>query len=336
MLLTLWSVDYSNIFNNLISINIESIVLVCLIQLFTILLINIQWKNLGAVLGLKLTFKNVLHVNMHGTFAESITPSVKAGGEFLKAYILNGEFGIPLSKASALIVMQKTISTVVFLFMNIIALFSLLFYIKEIEIYFKILVPSLIFIFALIFLMIYSMVNQKIIITIVSKIPFIKKKHVEKLDQGLINYRSTVKTVFKQKKVMFKQLILSLLIWNLFPIKAYLISVSLGFNIGFIPILAVTYLTYMIGMIPLLPGGIGTFEASTIMLLAPVGINGHEALAFAIILRFVTFWFVFLVSGIYIFIHKIPSIFYRFVSFCFLSLQALRKLYYKLYKGYNL
>jgi uncharacterized protein (TIRG00374 family) len=170
------------------------------------------------------------------------------------------------------------------------------------------------------------MLNKKMIIILVSKIPFIKKKYLDKLDIGLINYRSALKTVFKQKKVLLRQTLLSLVIWNLFPVKAYLISLSLGLDLGFVPILAVTYLTYMIGMIPLLPGGIGTFEASTVLLLAPMGIMSHEALAFALILRFVTFWFVFFISSIYIFIYKVPAFFYRFVSLWFLSLQALRKL----------
>ena len=110
-------------------------------------------------------------------------------------------------------------------------------------------------------------------------------------------------------------MILSLIIWNLFPLKAYLVSAYLSINISYIPILAVTYLTYMIGMVPLLPGGLGSFEASAVLFLSSMGIETYEALAFTLIFRFITFWFVFLVSGIYVLLHKIANVLFSFRKF---------------------
>ena len=135
---------------------------------------------------------------------------------------------------------------VVFLFMNIIAVFLFLCYVSHKENYFKILVLALLFLILLIFLMIFSIINPKAVVILVSKIPFIKEKNIKKLDGGLTTYRSTMEKAFKQKKVLFYQLILSLVIWNLFPLKAYLVCVYLSIDINYIPILAITYLTYMI------------------------------------------------------------------------------------------
>lgn len=311
MLPVLWSVDYKLMFDNLTKIRLIEMCIVFSVQLFTILLINLQWKHLAKASGLKIRFKDILHVNMHGTIAESITPSVKAGGEFLKAYILKDKFNVPYSKGSALIVLQKTISMVVFLFMNIIAVFLFLCYVSHKENYFKILVLALLFLILLIFLMIFSIINPKAVVILVSKIPFIKEKNIKKLDGGLTTYRSTMEKAFKQKKVLFYQLILSLVIWNLFPLKAYLVCVYLSIDINYIPILAITYLTYMIGMVPLLPGGLGSFEASAVLFLSSMGVTAYESLAFALIFRFITFWFVFLVSVIYILLHKVYILLYK-------------------------
>ena len=315
MLLVIWSVDYKLMFDNLTKISLKALGIICSVQLFTILLINLQWKHLAKVSGLKIRFKDILYVNMYGTIAESITPSVKAGGEFLKGYILKDKFNIPYSKGSALIVLQKTISMIVFLFMNILAAFLFLYYVSHEKSHFKLLIFALIFVFLLIFLMIFSIINPRVIVIMASKIPFIRKKHIKKLDGGLTTYKSTIIKVFKQKKALFFQLILSLIIWNLFPLKAYLVSAYLSINISYIPILAVTYLTYMIGMVPLLPGGLGSFEASAVLFLSSMGIETYEALAFTLIFRFITFWFVFLVSGIYVLLHKIANVLFSFRKF---------------------
>ncbi|AUG58004.1 hypothetical protein HVS_10545 [Acetivibrio saccincola] len=303
----LWSADYKLMFDNITKISLRALSVICFLQLFTILLINLQWIHLAKASGLKIKFKDIFHVNMYGTIAESITPSVKAGGEFLKAYILKDKFNVPYSKGSALIVLQKTISMIVFLFMNILATILFLYYVSHKENHFKILILSLLFLFLLIFLLVFSIINPKIMVGIASKIPFIRKKHINKLDGGLTTFKNTIKKAFKQKRVLFYQLVLSLIIWNLFPLKAYLVCVYLSIDISYIPILAITYLTYMIGMVPLLPGGLGSFEASAVLFLSSMGVAAYESLAFALIFRFVTFWFVFLASGIYVLLYKISG-----------------------------
>ena len=85
MLPVLWSVDYKLMFDNLTKIRLIEMCIVFSVQLFTILLINLQWKHLAKASGLKIRFKDILHVNMHGTIAESITRLLKQAG-VLKVY----------------------------------------------------------------------------------------------------------------------------------------------------------------------------------------------------------------------------------------------------------
>ena len=60
-----------------------------------------------------------------------------------------------------------------------------------------------------------------------------------------------------------------------------------------------TFISYMVGMIPLLPGGLGGFEATMTSLLIVMQINSNDALAITLLFRFITFWFVVLISLLY-------------------------------------
>lgn len=64
----------------------------------------------------------------------------------------------------------------------------------------------------------------------------------------------------------------------------------------------------MIAMIPVMPGGLGTFEGSFVLLLAPMSIPFDMGLALALVLRFVTFWFVFIISGLYLGLNYLYSL----------------------------
>ena len=60
-------------------------------------------------------------------------------------------------------------------------------------------------------------------------------------------------------------------------------------------------------MMPLLPGGLGTFEAAMVLLLAAIGIPFYQGITFALVFRFSTFWFVFIWSGLYLLYYNITK-----------------------------
>jgi uncharacterized protein (TIRG00374 family) len=58
-------------------------------------------------------------------------------------------------------------------------------------------------------------------------------------------------------------------------------------------------------MIPLLPGGVGSFEATMTSLLIAMHITHGQALAITLLFRFITFWFVILISLLYAGVWKV-------------------------------
>lgn len=79
--------------------------------------------------------------------------------------------------------------------------------------------------------------------------------------------------------------------WILYPIKVYIIAHFLGFDIGFIPLTSALFVAFLVGIIPLFPGGLGTFEATMAGILTLFGLPIENGLILVLISRTVTFWF---------------------------------------------
>ncbi len=71
----------------------------------------------------------------------------------------------------------------------------------------------------------------------------------------LVNFRERIALI-----------IISTLIWSLYPLKVYIVCRMLFIDVDFLTVAMVTYTAYMISMVPLLPGGLGSFEGSMALL----------------------------------------------------------------------
>lgn len=295
--LVLWLADLEKVYGALKQVDYRIVILACIMQLLTIFLITFQWYSIGRQMGEKLSFIQLFHVNMAGTFVESVTPSVKAGGEATKVYMLINRLGLSGGKAAAMVGLQKTVSMAAFLMLNFVSMLWFMLTIGFKGFYGKLLLGSFVvlclFLILLVLLLLYPHRIQSIIGRFLKAE---KRKRLQKLTEQFI---TSVKEALRQRNVVGRQLLFALFIWFFYAFKAYFISRGLNLPISFVAITVITYLTYMVAMIPLLPGGLGTFEGSMSFLLTPFQIPLYQGMAMAIILRFVTFWFVFLVSGLY-------------------------------------
>ncbi|MCK8826668.1 flippase-like domain-containing protein [Natroniella acetigena] len=296
--LILWQADFYEVLEGLKDFSIPLLITTCLLQLITILTINFQWYKLAIQMGERIPLRKILHINLIGTFVESITPSNKAGGELTKVLLLRAKLSFSTSKATALVTLQKTISSTVFIFLNLIAIMWFLLTIKREGLHLQVLL--IIFFCGVLILILAGLfiLYPAKFYNLIAKIP-ISERIKGKIEDTIFMLRNNLKEIIENKKILWEQILLSLLIWILFPIKAYLIIKGLSIDISFVAAGVVTYLTYMVGMLPLLPGGVGTVEGSIVFFLLPMGVAASDGMAVALILRFVTFWFVFLLSACY-------------------------------------
>ena len=107
-----------------------------------------------------------------------------------------------------------------------------------------------------------------------------------------------------QKNAKAMLFFLSIFIWLLYPAKMYILAVQITPDVNAVYIGAVAFVSYMVAMLPIFPGGLGGFEGTMSGLLAAMGFIISDAAVITILFRFITFWFVMLVSLAYIAFYK--------------------------------
>lgn len=303
--LFIWA-DFSVVFSSLRGIDAMSLVLLCLLQLLTVYLITLQWAMLARLTGKHVTLMDTFRVNMAGTFVESVTPSVKAGGEAAKVYVLKRRLGFSLGSGAALVGLQKIVSIIPFMVLSMLGLLWVVVAQGLSSSSFGIMLGALGFLALFMGAVSFMLFFPHKVTMLLSWLPWWRKTS-PKVEEGIKNFRQTVDVVKAQHRGVVRPLLLSFLIWGLFPVKTLVAARSLGMDVGFLFLAAATFLSYMVAMVPLLPGGLGSFEAAMTFLLLPVGVAQAKGLALALVVRFVTFWFPFLLSAGVVLLESIPG-----------------------------
>ena len=255
------------------------------LQFVTIALLSLQWKLLSFHLGMYLKYSVVFEMNMVSKFYESITPALKSGGEAAKIYYLKTR-GQPVKNGATLIMIQKFISMSVFIavlitvvllsFMSGFGLNNMRHILPTLGIF--LLVIGMVFIF---------------LVTYIKKNKNNHETFAHTISTSL-NHASAYKFSF------LIHLSIAALIWGLYGLKTLYVVHSLGYNLSYLFSTLTTFSAYLVSMVPLTPGGLGTFEATFVALLPQFGIASGAALVIVVTLRMATFWFQLAFSGLFL------------------------------------
>ncbi|WP_408954694.1 lysylphosphatidylglycerol synthase transmembrane domain-containing protein [Natroniella sp. ANB-PHB2] len=274
------------------------------LQIGTLSLTAYQWYYLLRKKAPNISFRQVFSTYLAGGFVESVTPSSKLGGEAAKVYLFHQQTGLSYQELTSFLVAHKYISLLPFLLLCLLFLIiaSVNFVLPKI-IYISFLVFALFF--GLIIWLIYNQ-NEKD-----------RKQQIDQKDNSMVKERFSYKVykvfidgfafiskaVCQVKNIMTPSernwlLIISLLVWGFYPVKIYLVASVLGFSVQFILAVIVTYAAYLVSILPLSPGGLGTFEGSMAFILSINGLLFAEGLAVALLTRLVTYWFPLVLSAL--------------------------------------
>ncbi|SES72441.1 lysylphosphatidylglycerol synthase transmembrane domain-containing protein [Anaerobranca gottschalkii] len=278
------------VFQHLLNLNIFTIFTLLMLQILTIMVISHQWYILIKVFNSNINFLKVVELNLIGTFTESITPGVKSGGEGVKLILLKKNFNLQYNEGIAVIILQKTLSFLIFLSLFVFSIFN-----TKLKIPLNINQTFLLITLGLgIIIGIYRFIPENLKRVISS---FIKKVY-----QNLL--------LFKDKKNLLIYLIVNnLIVWLGFPLKLLIISKALNIQLNFLEVSTIIFITYGVSMLPTTPGSIGTYEGIMTLLLKLSSVSTEKALVTAVITRFFTFYLVVLGSGLYLFI---KNFYYKF------------------------
>jgi len=239
-------------------------------------------------------------IHMAGKFVESVTPSSKFGGETAKAYLFKKKIGIPYQNTISYLLAHKYISLFPFLILSFLFLImaSIQFHLPSV-VYISFIVMVLFFV--LLFSLIYWRREK---LDYESQDPNqlgILNKLLNKIKEALEFIRKSASGVEEilsrsQKNKLFT---ISFLIWIIYPIKIYLVATALGFEVGLILPVIATYSAYLVSMLPISPGGLGTFEGTMASIFMLADISFTQGMAIALLARSVTFWFPLFLSALF-------------------------------------
>jgi uncharacterized protein (TIRG00374 family) len=271
------------------------------LQLATQFALNYQWYRLCRVLDLPVTFWKMLVVNSYGTVVDAANPGEKVGGEVARVVQLNKILGMNTNQSTALVTIQKSLSLVSLVLLNMLAIVVLMGKVQFLRAWTVRLSLMALLIFIAGFLL-YALFFTERLNGRVQRIKSTGKLAMW-LKRWVRDFARDTRTISSRPKEWMFQFALSLAIWALFPTKL-LIIVSQYTSINLFALFAITFLSYFAAMIPLLPGGLGTFEAAMSGMLIAYNLTVEGAMAISLIFRFITFWFVVLYSVVVILVWK--------------------------------
>jgi len=116
------------------------------------------------------------------------------------------------------------------------------------------------------------------------------KETERKVKKIISGFQSTMKLMFSHKNVLYYALPLSFFIWFMEIFRVYIVFLAFGVSVSPLLIAEIFILASLIGMIPLLPGGLGAVDGVMILLYSAAGIPTPISAAATVIERLISFW----------------------------------------------
>jgi uncharacterized protein (TIRG00374 family) len=298
MAVMLYFIGVDQIIEALKLANFWFILAAILVQILTYYLFALRWSFINKIAKISIKVTDLLPMVLVGMGINNITPSGRGGGEPVKAYILSKYTNNSYESSFATVVADRALDTIPFLILAIITIFLMILQFNLDFLIITILIATVFIVTIAFILLIYMSVNQKIVKKI---IPFMLriirifyKKDPEKLEKrikgAVYGFQSTMKLMLKDKDVLYKALPLSFIIWGSEILRVYLIFLAFGAQVSPVLITEVFIISCLIGMIPLLPGGLGAVDGMMILLFTSTGISSSISAATTVIERLISFW----------------------------------------------
>ena len=206
-----------------------------------------------------------------------VTPG--GSGELIKSYYLKKNFGYPLAKTFPTVIMERLLDLTGIA--GILLIVGLLLDNYNIISLMLILLSTLSLIFA-------SGKKKKLfnfLLSIIEKIPILKKQASSFSESYQVFGELT------SGKIMTKTLGLSFFVWMTDAIMIYFIF--MGFNLNFDIIFSTfsMYSSLLLGVLTMVPAGIGVTEVSFVEILRGEGVDTATSTSLVILFRLVTIWF---------------------------------------------
>ena len=257
-------IGISNILNTFKHINIYMYIIALIMYFITIYLMSIRWRMLLNINNYKASLKNLIMLTLVGQFINNITPSMRGGSEPIRAYYLSKLENIPKSISLSTVVVERILDTIVFLTLSFLVIAYLTIdgipYARQL---FFIWIFVGIFMVFIIYIITDRYWTYKIALTIAEILSKFKLMNIppETVEKSLDKFHKNLEYFKTNKEKMIKPLIISYVWWLIDIGRVYVLFKSIGSSVSFIGVSTTYLISLLAGMIPTLPGGLGTSDA---------------------------------------------------------------------------
>ncbi len=259
-------------------------------QILTMALLAVQWSSMVGMAGFQPDFVQSFLMNSVGNVADALNPGVKVGGELFRYDQLRKRFRMMSEDSILVVALQKIVSLSAFFVLTLVSLAYVMFG-KDREDPLILSSAITVVVFGVIAaLLAYVFLRPGFLDKMVDKLR-LKAESKEKVHRFLENYRQALERFKSDKHKILIQFLLAVFIWSFYAVKLYVVCRAFDIEINILMTGAITYISYMIGMIPLLPGSVGSFEAGMVALFGLAGVEPTLAVGVSVVFRIVTFWF---------------------------------------------
>jgi glycosyltransferase 2 family protein len=272
--------------------------LAVIIQLAIYCLWTERWSITTSSLDISIKKRHLLPMLLVGLAVNNLTPSGRGGGEPVRAYILSKYSQSPFENAFATVIADRGLDTFPFIALAIITIITAILYINLPQWMVITLIIGLIILIAVFCLALYMSLNRefgdRVIRWVLRVLKRISSKMHNRIEQRAINavegFQNSMKVMITDRKVLLYGIPLSFLIWALEIMRVYVVFLALNINAPLEIIAAVFVISTLIGMIPLLPGGLGAVDGMMILLYSYAGIPPSVSAAATLVERLISFW----------------------------------------------
>ncbi|MFA0833031.1 MAG: UPF0104 family protein [Methanobacterium formicicum] len=257
-----------------------------------------RWLITTSSLDISIKRRHLLPMLMVGLAINNITPSGRGGGEPVRAYLLSKYSQSPFENAFATVIADRGLDTFPFIALAIITIITAILFINLPQWMVITLIIGLVILIVVFFLALYMSINREFgdraVRWFLKVLKRISSKMHNRIEQRAINavggFQDSMRVMITDRKVLLYGIPISFVIWGLEIMRVYVVFLALNINAPLEIIAAVFVISTLIGMIPLLPGGLGAVDGMMILLYSYAGIPASISAAATLVERLISFW----------------------------------------------
>ncbi len=271
------------------------------LELIVLLIWTLRWRLILDILHHSPKFKQLFLMLFTSLFGNNVTPGA-AGGEPLRAYLLDKFENVPFEIGFASTTTDRVFEFFPFVLVSTLTVY--LIFTLNIGFWTSLIISIVIFLIIIVFgLMIYvgykKEVAVRLVISVAKRIyPFAKKLtsrdvSFSYVSDKLIGYIESFTTgfqgVLRDHRMFIVGISISFLMWGLDNLRFYLTFAAIGYYPPLLPVVIIYTVSFVVSILPTIPGSLGIREGVMVALFLPVGVSPDVVIAVSLLDRVVNY-----------------------------------------------